>query len=111
MTHSRTTKANNYKALVKSFNAMNNIFTSYEFYNECLLNGYVPTKSKGAKAEFLQKFATNQKRYSKTWIKNTSKNIEKLKVEKPKLEENNLNEQQMISYLKSKGYRILNPGS
>ena len=76
---------------------MPNSFTSNEFNKRAIKNGYPSNllKRKGL-ANFIRKYADNAYEGSKTWVK---------RDETKKI----ISENEMIEYLKSKGYKIMKP--
>ena len=88
--------------LEKTIAEMPNSFTSNEFNKRAIKNGYPSKllKRKGL-ASFIRKYADNAYEGSKTWVKR----------DKPKkiISENEISENVMIEYLKSKGYKIMKP--
>ena len=83
--------------LEKTIAEMPNSFTSNEFNKRAIKNGYPSNllKRKGL-ASFIRKYADNAYEGSKTWVKrDKTKKI--------------ISENEMIEYLKSKGYKIMKP--
>lgn len=79
---------------------MPNSFTSNEFNKRAIKNGYPSKllKRKGL-AGFIRRYADNAYVGSKTWLKrDKTKKI---------ISENEMSENEMIEYLKSKGYKIM----
>ena len=76
---------------------MPNSFTSNEFNKRAVKNGFSSEflKRKGL-SSFLRKYADNAYEGSKTWVKIDKTN-------------NIISEDEMIKYLKSKGYKIMKP--
>jgi len=83
--------------LEKTIAEMPNSFTSNEFNKRAIKNGYPSNllKRKGL-ANFIRKYADNAYEGSKTWVK---------RDETKKI----ISENEMIEYLKSKGYKIMKP--
>ena len=97
--------------LKKTFDQMGNCFTSQEFAKKAIKNGYsrdLITRN-GGLAPFLKMYATNDPKYIKTWIKNTSI------IERPKpIELEGIDYcfksiDDVIRFVKSKGYKVLKP--
>lgn len=84
----------------KTLDEMPNVFTSNKF-GEALRKNGVPEMIilKNGLYTFLSKFCNNQYHGSKTWTKKIKKNNIVVK--------NIINEHEAISFLKSKGYKIL----
>jgi len=83
--------------LEKTINEMPNTFTSNEFNKKAIKNGY-PAKNLKRKglASFIKKYADNAYEGSKTWVKrNKTISI--------------MSDEEMINYLKNKGYKIMKP--
>lgn len=83
--------------LEKTIAEMPNSFTSNEFNKRAIKNGYPAKRLKGkGLSSFIRKYADNAYEGSKTWVKRyKTKNI--------------ISENEMIEYLKSKGYKIMKP--
>src|SRR5574344_815075 len=92
------------KILEKTMEQMPNSFTSQEFNKMAIKNGYPAKnlKSKGL-ANFIRKYADNDYRGSKTWVKRSAKE----KKEDRQYSYETFDE--IISFLKSKGYKIMRP--
>lgn len=90
--------------LEKTMEQMPNSFTSNEFNKKAISNGY-PRKSIQRKglSNFIRKYADNAYRGSKTWIKRSSKE----KKEDKQYAFETFDE--IIAFLKSKGYKIMRP--
>ena len=94
--------------LEKTFKQMPSIFTSNAFNQQAVKNGYPKRllKNNGL-AWFLHKHADNDKVRTKTWIKRTNK------VNNDNREESYYfsNLQEIIDFVKSKGYKVMKPVS
>lgn len=92
--------------LEKTMTEMPNVFTSTDFNRRAVKNGYPSNilKRKGL-SKFIRRHADNGYEFSKTWTKYTSdlKPKENIKIKKE------LNIQEMITVLKSLGYKIMKP--
>ena len=99
---------------MKTLIEMPYIFTSNQFNARAIKNGYPSKllKSKGL-AKYLHKYADNGAEFSKTW---TKKRMEREKlVEDRRMSDVEVRESEnsrigkYISFLKSKGYKIMKP--
>ena len=94
------------KILEKTITEMPKSFTSNEFGKRAIKNGYPSRKLKRkGLASFLWKYADNAYKGSKTWIKRDKTNNIMSADEK----NNRMSDDEMIKYLKSKGYKIMKP--
>jgi len=98
--------------LEKTMEQMDNIFTSSQFNRKAIKNGYPPQliKHKGL-SKFISQYATNEQEYSKTWEKIIDTREKALSNISNELAPQIFNDAQMITYLKSKGYKIMKPQS
>ena len=98
-----------HEILLKAFNQMPNTFTSNEFGNAARAAGYSKRRTKnGQLGMFLSRYADNEYRGSKTWTKKTAIDL----IEPVRAASNLIsfeNEEKIIQYLKSKGYKIMKP--
>lgn len=85
------------KILEKTIEQMPEWFTSNEFNKLAIQNGYPARRlrQKGL-SSFLRRYADNAYKGSKTWIKRNTKT-------------DDLNDIEMIAYLKNRGYKIMKP--
>ena len=90
--------------LEKTMNEMPNSFTSNEFNKRAVKNGY-PAKNLKRKglSSFIRKYADNAYYGSKTWVKRRAK------VKKEDRQYSFETFDEIISFLKSKGYKIMRP--
>jgi hypothetical protein len=94
--------------LHKTLSEMPNVFTSNEFNKKAVTNGYSKTQlQKKGLGTWLKKYCDNMYGGSKTWVKKEFKD----KKHKPDLysSDNKISEEQLINYLKSKGYKVMKP--
>ena len=87
--------------LEKTMKEMPNTFTSYDFAQRAILNGFKKIGKNSGLGEFIELYASNDYKYSKTWTKKqqTTKNIETISID----------EKTCIEFLNTKGYKILKP--
>ena len=87
--------------LEKTMNEMPNIFTSNEFTKRAILNGLPKPRNNNGFGDFIEFYAVNEYKGSKTWSKKQQvfKNTETISID----------EKTCIDFLKSKGYKILKP--
>lgn len=92
------------KILEKTMNEMPNSFTSHEFNKRAIKNGY-PAKNLKRKglANFIRKYADNAYEGSKTWVQRSAKE------KKEDRQYTFVTFDEIISFLKSKGYKIMRP--
>lgn len=92
------------KILEKTMEQMPNSFTSNEFNKRAIKNGY-PAKNLKIKglANFIRKYADNAYEGSKTWLKRSAKE------KKEDRQYTFATFDEIISFLKSKGYKIMRP--
>jgi len=93
--------------LEKTFDQMPRIFTSNAFNSKAVKNGYPKRllKNNGL-AWFLHKYADNDKDRTKTWVKrNTAITYQTEIIKEYKFK----NVDEIISFLKNKGYKIMKP--
>lgn len=97
------------KILEKTFDQMPRMFTSNAFNSQAVKNGYPKhlLKNNGL-AWFLHKYADNDRERSKTWVKRNTDPIYTHEISK---EFKFKNVDEMIAFLKSKGYKIMKPVS
>lgn len=94
--------------LHKTFDQMPNVFTSNFFNATAVKNGYPKSLLKhNGLAHFLHLYSTNDKVNTKTWTKNDTTIVTKNKKEHYIFN----NEQEIIEFLKSKGFKIMKPVS
>lgn len=92
------------KNLEKTMEQMPNSFTSYEFNKMAIKNGYPAKKLKiKGLANFIRKYADNAYKGSKTWVKRSAKE------KKEDRQYSFATFDEIISFLKSKGYKIMRP--
>ena len=91
--------------LEKTMAQMPNSFTSNQFNKKAIQNGYPEKilKGKGLHS-FIGKYADNAYKGSRTWIKRSAVKNGATTIDQMTID-------QMISFLKSKGYRIMKPVS
>lgn len=92
------------KILEKTMEQMPNSFTSNEFNKKAISNGYSKTllQRKGL-STFIRKYADNAYEGSKTWVKRSAKE------KKEDRQYSFATFDEIISFLKSKGYKIMRP--
>ena len=103
----------NYNSILQKTAAeMPDVFTSHEFNRRAIQNGFPAIKIKHCGlAKFIRKFATNDERFSKTWTKIPDKKAYKeIKMSDfSTIKTMSMTEDEMIIFLKNKGYKIMKP--
>lgn len=87
--------------LKKTIDQMPDVFTSNQFRKQAIKNGYPVKLCKVGFSAYLKKYADNDIFKTRTWAKKPSTKIQKIDA--------GLNEEEMILYLKNKGYKIMKP--
>ena len=91
--------------LEKTATQMPKVFTSNEFNNRAIKNGFPAIKLKHCGlGSFISKFATNDARFSKTW---TKKSVPTSYADFSSID--TMTVEQMVNSLKKKGYKIMKP--
>lgn len=94
------------KILEKTITEMPKSFTSHEFNKQAIKNGYPAEKLKRkGLANFIRKYADNAYEHSKMWTKRDEKN----NIMSEYKTNNTMSDDEIIKYLKSKGYKIMKP--
>jgi hypothetical protein len=94
--------------LEKTMAEMKDSFTSKQFNKRAVLNGYPKEKieTNSGLGNFIKKYADNAYKGSKTWIKRKPNNFVTTRQEEGY---HFRNFEEIIDFVKSKGYKILKP--
>jgi len=94
--------------LEKTFKEMPRVFTSNEFNDAAVTNGYPKELLKNGLARFLHKYATNGKINVKTWTKKKHRAFPGENID-PEYKFKSIED--IIKFLKSNNYKVMKPVS